>query len=135
MGLQSMQGTPWHVETLKRSEGDRRRHKSKCRNYENGMCTHYNFRCPGSKHCDTYVELIHQVNTDNLYGTFKILYLDDNKIVSYEIDKTIERESLLVKLVLCGNKNSTTKLNDKKIKILKKNLYFKKKGTKNVKKT
>ena len=144
MGLQSMQGTPWHVETLRKKTEDERRHKSKCKNYKNGICLYYNYRCPGSSHCDIYVELktsqnqlesMYNINVDNLYGTFKVLYIENNNIISYEIDKTIERESLLVKLVLCNNKNSTIKLNNNKLKILSKNLYFKKRKIKNVKKT
>ena len=80
------------------------------------------------------LESIYNINVDNLYGTF-MLYIENNNIISYEIDKTIERESLLVKLVLCNNKNSTIKLNNNKLKILSKNLYFKKRKIKNVKKT
>ena len=135
MTIQSMQGTPWHVEILKMREGDRRRHKSRCINYKNGMCLYYNFRCPGSKYCDKYRE-IKKIQTENLEpkydtiienisGTFTVLYINDKEVVSYEIGKTIRKEAPLVKLVLENNLEATFELNGSKIKLIKKNIYFK----------
>lgn len=54
-----MTGTPWHVETLKMSEDDERRHKSRCIYYckSNKNCNRRrNFKCPGSAHCNYYKE-------------------------------------------------------------------------------
>ncbi len=33
MGINNLVGVPWHVEGLRRSEGDERRHKSRCEHY------------------------------------------------------------------------------------------------------
>ena len=56
--LGNMTGTPWHVETLTRTEGDPRRHRSRCVYFrkEDAYCCKYEFRCFGSAHCDSYKE-------------------------------------------------------------------------------
>ena len=58
MGVNQMTGTPWHLETLKMSEDDDRRHKSRCVYYykANKYCKRLNLKCPGSAHCDHYKE-------------------------------------------------------------------------------
>ncbi len=58
MGVNQMTGTPWHLETLKMSEDDDRRHKSRCIYYykANKNCKRLNTKCPGSAHCDHYKE-------------------------------------------------------------------------------
>lgn len=58
MGVNQMTGTPWHLETLKMSEDDDRRHKSRCIYYykANKNCKRLNSKCPGSAHCDYYKE-------------------------------------------------------------------------------
>ena len=56
--LGNMTGTPWHVETLTRAEGDPRRHRSRCLYFrkEDAYCCKYEFRCFGSAHCSSYKE-------------------------------------------------------------------------------
>lgn len=56
--VKNMVGTPWHVERMTRQEGDARRHKGNCKYYskEKGYCSYRLERCPGSAHCDYYVE-------------------------------------------------------------------------------
>jgi len=59
MGVERMTGTPWHTEKMCRTEGDGKRHKSKCKYYvkvEN-HCSKCVSRCIGSAHCSYYVEL------------------------------------------------------------------------------
>ena len=53
-----MAGTPWHLETLRMSEDDERRHKSRCINYKKPTktCKVLKRTCPGSAHCEYYKE-------------------------------------------------------------------------------
>lgn len=138
MGLQSMQGTPWHIETVKKPEDDNRRHKSRCTFYNSRKCTHYLYRCPGSAHCDVYkekdvkkvyIKKIPQIKSPIgkglLYGSFEVLFLDDGEKGFYEIGKNIKREAPLTQLVANNEQNSIVELNCLKIRILKKNMYFK----------
>ena len=144
MGISSMKGTPWQVETIKKDENDDRRHKSRCKYNKNNHCIHYNRICIGSAHCDIYSEInIDRKNEPKynrkptvvwapisnglLYGTFEVLFIDDNEIMSFEIDKNINREADLVKLVANNEKNSIFEIKGTKVKILKKNMYFKSK--------
>ena len=143
MGLSSMQGTPWHIEIIRKSVDDERRNKKKCRYYLNGKCSCYNFICPGSAHCDSYSirkktkkykNGSHKKIKRNMFnkkseivcGTFEVLFLDDNEVVSCEINETINVEAPLVKYVLENEVDSIFELNGNKIKVLKKNLYFEK---------
>ena len=54
--LDRMQGTPWHIGALSRQEGDPRRHRAYCANYDKDQkyCMIKNMRCMGSAHCDEY---------------------------------------------------------------------------------
>lgn len=58
MTVERMTGTPWHTEILRRSEGDAKRHRSRCIHYISGskQCRCRNSRCIGSAHCDYYRE-------------------------------------------------------------------------------
>ena len=54
-----LESEPWHVTTLRREEGDERRHKSYCSYYEDSRCKcirsdYMNKRCGGSSHCSYY---------------------------------------------------------------------------------
>lgn len=51
-------GTPCHSEYLKMKSGDARRDKRRCIYYEKSQkwCSHNDFVCPGSTHCDDYIE-------------------------------------------------------------------------------
>lgn len=56
-------GTPSHVEFLRMSEGDKKRHKSRCIEYDKKkdvcICTKsplFMMRCSGSSHCHYYKE-------------------------------------------------------------------------------
>lgn len=54
-----LSGTSWHYERFERAEGDDKRHRSRCINYNaknDGMCRFYCVRCFGSAHCDHYKE-------------------------------------------------------------------------------
>ena len=54
----TMSGVPWHVETIKKGEGDERRHKGRCVYYNNEthQCSKFIMLCIGSAHCDYYKE-------------------------------------------------------------------------------
>ena len=56
MGMNKLQGTPWHVERVHRSEGDARRSKRKCLYYLDGECKVNNRDCYKSAHCSKYKE-------------------------------------------------------------------------------
>lgn len=54
-----MQGTPWHVEQMHRSEGDSRRHRARCIYYDKNqkLCVLWkNKKCYGTAHCSRYKE-------------------------------------------------------------------------------
>lgn len=58
---QYLSGTPWHVEKMTRQEGDDKRHRSRCVNYEGkktGHCKVFNEKCHGSAHCGEYKEIV-----------------------------------------------------------------------------
>lgn len=54
--LGRMQGTPWHIEHMRRKEGDPRRHKANCVHYykKHNYCLIRNTDCMGSAHCMEY---------------------------------------------------------------------------------
>ena len=61
--LSRIMGTPSHVEYLHMAEGDRKRHKSRCIEYDKRSATcrcvkspYYTSRCGGSSHCQYYKE-------------------------------------------------------------------------------
>ncbi|MFC4805016.1 hypothetical protein [Filifactor villosus] len=56
MGINRLAGTPWHMETLKRREGDERRYKGRCfyYQYRENRCTRRNTKCTGSAQCPGY---------------------------------------------------------------------------------
>lgn len=56
MGINKLAGTPWHMETLRRREGDDRRYKGRCfyYQYKSNRCTHRNTKCTGSAQCPRY---------------------------------------------------------------------------------
>ncbi len=56
MGINQLQGTPWHLEKVHRNEDDDRRYKGRCRHYfdSNDHCSLRSGRCMGSAHCDEY---------------------------------------------------------------------------------
>ena len=73
-----MSGVPWHVETIRKEEGDDRRHRSRCAYYnkETHQCSKlFGMQCVGSAHCDIYKESsknpdkhVQRKNTKNDHG-------------------------------------------------------------------
>ena len=88
-----MTGTPWHLETLKMSEDDDRRHKSRCIYYykANKNCKRLNLKCPGSAHCDHYkedptrVREIPDSNTRSRTPVVAITHINTQKVPEKEI--------------------------------------------------
>jgi hypothetical protein len=93
MGVNQMTGTPWHLETLKMSEDDDRRHKSRCIYYykANKNCKRLNLKCPGSAHCDHYKEdparirEISDSNTKSKTPVVAITHINTQKVPEKEI--------------------------------------------------
>lgn len=54
MSYNKINGTPWHVGTLKKN--DDRRHKSRCKYYNSNNSCGYFEKCIGSSHCQYYRE-------------------------------------------------------------------------------
>lgn len=59
MGVNRLQGTPWHEEQFHRSEDDERRYKGRCKYYEDecGKCAYRYEKCIGSAHCMNYAAM------------------------------------------------------------------------------
>lgn len=123
-------GTPWHIETLKMSEDDERRHKSKCKYYDNGKCT-ININCYGSSRCKNYRVKLDKINKiknntsskEEIFGTFKLKNLKTKELIEYKIGKNIYNNHILIDVVKNRNQNSIFIYNDDKYKIVSKNLY------------
>lgn len=62
--LGDLTGSPWHVEKFTRAEGDDRRHRSRCKYYNDKGCDYYG-RCKGSAHCDIYKEKVEAKETEH----------------------------------------------------------------------
>lgn len=61
MGISNLQGTPWHIETIRKNESEPRRHRSRCAYYHpllkiNKQC-HGSRRCIGSARCYEYSQI------------------------------------------------------------------------------
>ena len=56
MGVNRLQGTPWHAEQFHRSENDDRRYKGRCKHYSDfdNHCSRRCGKCIGSAHCMEY---------------------------------------------------------------------------------
>ena len=54
--VRRMEGTPWHVEYMRREEGDARRDRRRCIKFrkEGSYCSIYFGKCIGSAHCPYY---------------------------------------------------------------------------------
>ena len=56
MGVNRLQGTPWHTEQIHRAENDDRRDKRRCKHYKDAYnsCERRCGKCIGSAHCMEY---------------------------------------------------------------------------------
>ena len=66
----NLSGTPWHISGLRMSDGDRKRHRSRCVYFkkEGIHCTVRRTVCIGSAHCDLYKEKTDKEKNSNLPG-------------------------------------------------------------------
>ena len=58
MGVRNLTGSPWHLEYLKKKESDSRRHRSRCKHFNqtSHSCNILARRCYDSSHCSHYFE-------------------------------------------------------------------------------
>ena len=137
--LSQLEGTSWHVGYIKMSEDDERRHKSRCKYYDDGFCDYNINKCRGSSHCQHYREISLEkkektklkeeikmpIDNSFLSGKFIVYYLDDKEIVHYQIGKNINANAPLTKEVYNCDVNKIFELNGSKIKLIKKELVCK----------
>lgn len=78
--LGQMQGSPWHINKFTRKPGDKRRHRSRCINYNSSeeYCSKQVGRCVGAAHCRYYDEEGIQKNVS------RIPTLDPEPVVQQE---------------------------------------------------
>ena len=135
--LSQLEGTSWHLEYIKMSEDDKRRHKNWCKYYDEGFCNFNIDKCRRSSHCQHYVEATHKpkeerieeiklpVKKSYLCGKFIVYYFEEKKNVHYEVGKNINSDDPLTKQVYNSNVNRIFELNGSKIKLIKKELICK----------
>lgn len=86
MGVSQLQGTPWHIEYLKKDEADKdekRRHKNRCKYYKHfNKCklTNIHDKCFGSNNCRDYKE--------------DLELKEKNKFEPVDVDKEKQRKRL-----------------------------------------
>lgn len=99
--------TPWHVGFAKKKEDDPRRHKARCRYYEEGKCMRYNMKCCGSAHCKEYKERELDKLKDTDYGEkhYNKIWSSD-KVKKFVADSTREEKYKFLKDIhtcpICG---------------------------------
>ena len=136
----SLSGVPWHIETLRMSEDDSRRHKSRCIYYEKGKCS-ININCYGSVRCKHYKERPNatinekvksfkdnnrsSVPNTRLMGSFALKNMDDGEIICYNVGVDISVNDRLVTIIKDRNPKSIIELDGIKYRIISKNLYYK----------
>lgn len=146
MGLNKLEGIPWHIERFHRSENDDRRHKSRCVYYLNGMCKKNYCKCFSSAHCDYYIESKKEttgskekknLNTGKYIlkrmmpsGNFTVMYLSDRQTI-YRIigdnseGRTITTDAPLTIEVLKHDVGFIFKVNAEYVKLIEKNITYK----------
>ena len=85
--LKNLTGTPWHVDKFSRSEGDERRHRSRCIYYrkDDSYCCKEIMRCMGAAHCENYKERIKEGNDKKIHLSAKV----GTQIKDYSISKKV----------------------------------------------
>lgn len=78
MKNQSISGTPWHIDSLRMSESDSKRHRAHCEFYnrKTKKCTmpkspYFNNHCGGSSRCSFYKEIENNFEDENNAGTHR----------------------------------------------------------------
>lgn len=123
---------------MKKKDNDDRRHKSRCKYYNNNFCEYYYRKCFGSTYCETYKidnklqnnkkknsKIIVSSSNKKLYGNFKIKFLSDNLVSTFEIGKNINSDAPLINEIINSYPNKIISINDEKFLLLEKNLYYK----------
>lgn len=137
MGVSKLQGTPWHIENL--SKNDDRRHKAWCIYYKNGNCSHYNYKCPGSKNCTKYkynenhekkkvvtkgkYTLYNYYEYKYLRGKFTLEY-EDGERETYTIGDNIQRNAPILEKIIQLKYRDEFEFNGEKIKLISKKISY-----------
>ena len=137
MGINKLQGVPWHVETLKKN--DDRRHKNWCVHYNKGNCALYDRKCIGSKNCDNYVDNESHENNKVIskgkyvsYNYYDKKYLQGRFTLEYEdgsrqyfiIRKDIDINAPIMEYVLKAKYRDEFIFNGEKIKVVMKKIRY-----------
>ncbi len=104
--MKSIQGTPWHIGFTKTQEGDRRRHRSKCKSYNfeekrcgNRKSLYLGMHCGGSAHCDYYEEAEeHELNNrkrKSKTGAEEMVEVQKKNVPEHELVKENDKIELL----------------------------------------
>lgn len=119
MSYKKINGTPWHVGTLKKN--DDRRHKSRCKYFNSNNSCGYFEKCIGSSHCQYYRERTPQdeifknkqdekAKTNNkknvnyrkyfLVGdSFLLLNVDNGELLNYKIVSKANESKRYLKII------------------------------------
>lgn len=130
-----MEGTPFHIENLYYQSKNRRR----CINHDFGVCRLTGNKCITTSDCKKYVESgkpayinpgKYTIRKAIPYGSFEVIYLDDNEIISKNIglensDNIITIDTELVKEVLKHDVGDIFKVNSEEVKLINKNIKYK----------
>lgn len=143
MGINKLQGVPWHIESLKKN--DERRHKNWCTHYNKGKCDLYERKCSGSKNCDNYVdneshERNKSINKGNYisYNYYDKKYMQGRFTLEYEdgsrqhfvIRKDIDINAPIMEYVLKTKCKDEFVFNNEKIKVVMKKIRYSQEATK-----
>ncbi len=71
--ISGLTGTPWHTETLRIGENDKRRHRSYCAYYNNKekTCGKLLTKCCGSSRCPFYKECLEKNDSSKAYTSHR----------------------------------------------------------------
>lgn len=142
MGVNRLQGTPWHIEILKRTDDECdgvRRNKKWCKYFDDGYCQ-LNVICEGSTFCKEYekketnnnkaidktlkIYNINDIEPELIGGVFSVEFLDDAEIIDYEIGKNIKINAPLVEKIKKLQEGKIFDMNGGSVKLISKKLEY-----------
>lgn len=133
----SLEGTPWHIETIRMNENDSRRHKKWCKYFKNGFCSYNLSNCYSSKECNFYVydsakqpkknsyryskNSIKNNNKTNLKGKFTLKFAD-GIVETFCIGENINQNAPILEKIITCKIGKEFDYNNEKIIILSKKI-------------